>query len=140
MKAILTVSLFVLPFFAFSQSSYDLEAMGVYIGNIRGGIFYNEEIKIEITNSNYVYGQGVCEGFVQIGDSGRIKFSGKVFVEADLPYVEWVGKAQGRKNGLFHLEIGCIGEDEIEYNVGCGSWTSEDEKTVRRIRVVKQLK
>jgi hypothetical protein len=139
MKAILIVALIFLPFLVFSQSSYDLEAMGVYIGNIRGGIFSNEEIKIEITNSNYVYGQGVCEGFVQIGDAGRINFIGKVFVEADMPYVEWIGKAQGLKNGLFHLEIGCIGDDEIEYNVGCGTWTSEDEKTVRRIRVVKQL-
>jgi|GEM_PF-6330113 len=62
MKAILIVALIFLPFLVFSQSSYDLEAMGVYIGNIRGGIFSNEEIKIEITNSNYVYGQGVCEG------------------------------------------------------------------------------
>jgi len=139
MKTILIGTLIFLPFLVFSQSSYDLEAMGVWSGKITGEGFQTEEVTIEIKKSRYRRHKGFCIGYMSIGNTGRTKFKGSVFVEADLPYVEWNGSLIGQEIGFFHLEIGCISDDGIEYNVGCGSWSSEDEKTIRRIRVVKQL-
>ena len=139
MKTISTVSLLFLPFLVFSQSSYDLQAMGVWSGNITGEGFHAEEVTIEIKKSRYRRHKGFCIGYMSIGNAGRTKFKGSVFVEADLPYVEWNGSLMGQEVGFFYLEIGCISDDGIEYNVGCGAWTSNDEKTKRAIRVIKQL-
>ncbi len=138
MKQLLIFFLLLFPLLCTSQNEYADEAIGTWVGTISGGNLPSKKITIVITNANYKFEKGgFCEGYSLVNDANKTYFSGKLYVEADMPVIEAYEPKNNPKNGVFQLEIGCFVNFEIQDNTGCGTWTSYDKKIKRKIKVKK---
>ena len=137
MKLIITIAFYLIPVLCQSQSSYDNEVLGTWVGDIYGGGLPKKSIKIVMSKSNYKEGGGACQGYSLVNNSNKTSFSGTVILEADMPIIEVYEPKTNPKNGKFYLEVGCFENDEIITDLCCGTWTSYDGKIMRKIRVKK---
>jgi hypothetical protein len=136
-KILLSIVVILMPTLCQSQTTYDNEVLGSWVGEIYGGGLPKKSIKIVITKSNYKAVGGVCLGYSLVNNSNKTSFSGTVIVEADMPIIEAFEPKTNPKNGKFYLLVGCFENDEIISDLTCGTWTSYDGKIKRKIRVKK---
>ncbi len=139
--ALVILFLMVLPFEGISQTEYDKTVIGTWAGTISGGGVATKNILIVITKSNYIVNdtvhEGRCEGYSVVNNGNKTFFTGKIFVDADMPILEVNEPKTSGKNGSFFLEFGCFINDEIDSELCCGSWTSYDKSLRRQINVRK---
>ncbi len=147
MKNVLTlfVSLIVVLLFntCLSQTEYDKKVLGTWTGTISGSGIATKNITIVITKSNYISNntvhEGICEGYSMVNNGNKTTFTGKIMVEADMPFIEVMEPKTSNKNGSFHLEFGCFTDNGIDSKLTCGTWTSYDKTLKRKINIRKKV-